>query len=122
MTGNNYYETLTSSSDEGTMDDYGGPLLIPALMFLIIACFCAQTCFCVHRNYPHWFIISVSKKDNVTKSIVMASATTQDDEHQHEVHNKKQNPDLFAINNNDVVPTTTTNTRPKMMRTSSCHI
>ena len=83
MTGND--ATLTSSSKEETMD-FGGPLLVSALIFLIISCFCVQTCIFFYMNYPSWFTIGTSSKkdDDVIVVVAAAAIREQDDEHEEE--------------------------------------
>jgi hypothetical protein len=97
MIGNN--GTLTSNDEEQM--DIGGPQLIPALMFLILACLCGQACFLIHTNYPHWFTIGI-RKSVVT---IVAAAREQDDEQE-------------AHKSHIDVPTFTT--RPKITKITSC--
>jgi hypothetical protein len=102
--------TLTSNSAEESRYDDGGPLLIPALIFLIVACVCGQTCFLIYIQYPDLFFI---------KDPTVDETSSLQDEH-NEAPNNKNSIDFFNINNtscSSVVPTNITHP-PTMIRIS----
>jgi hypothetical protein len=113
----NHVREYNDGSEESRYDVGGGPLLIPALMFLIIACVCGQTCFCVHRNYPHWFIIVIKEIDNIDNDDITVETILkrQDDNHNNNAVNKHKKK-LDVITNNNDLPTNIT--PPKMIRVS----
>ena len=128
---NNNYEYDDYVDERGDSTDFGGPLLVPFLMFLIIVCFCGQSCLLIHLNCSDMFIRGLTNaKIKVLTSVKIGNNKQDDDDDdddddnkQTEVHNNndKNNLDLSTTNNSDVnnVPPkseTFDNTPPKFIR------
>jgi hypothetical protein len=108
MTDNYEYDDYVD--ERGGSTDFGGPLLVPLLIFLIIACFCGQSCLLIHLNCSDMFIRAL-----ISANKVLIDAK-EDDEHT-EVHDKN-NLDLSITKNSDVPPINETFAPPKIRRMS----
>ena len=85
-------------------NDGGGKLMIPILMFLIIACVIGQICFLLYLNYPHWFTYTRGIEDVYSNSIVddediTVDTTTKQSKHDKTHKKKKKDLNLFDSNN-----------------------
>jgi hypothetical protein len=85
-------------------NDGGGKLMIPILMFLIIACVIGQICFLLYLNYPHWFTYTRGIEDVYSSNVVdnediTVDTTTKQSKHDKTHKKKKQDLDLFDSNN-----------------------
>lgn len=82
----------------------GGELIIPILMFLIIACVIGQICFLLYLNYPLWFTCTIDIEDVYSNKIdddddITVDTTTK--QSKHDKAHKKKNKDLDLFDNNN---------------------
>jgi hypothetical protein len=82
--------------DAININNDGGEVIIPTLMFLIIACVIGQACFQIHMYYPHWFTIDIeAAKYDDDDDITVETIIKKQDEHD-EFYKSKNNLDMFT--------------------------
>jgi len=118
---NNFYEYDDYVNERrGDASDFGGPLLLPFLIFLIIICFCGQSCLLIHLNCSDMFKRGLTNAK--IKVLIAAGNNKQDNDEYTEAHSDKNNLDLSVTNNSggDVVvpPIIETSTPPNRIRMS----